>query len=101
MRVLHWYFFFQTELIGGRCVRLGGYGNQEGPAVCQSGIHLDIWNDECETIMAERQNNENFQSAHAQQTGQSQHTGQTGQTHQTGQGEHGTSASETAETAKR
>ena len=48
-------------------------------------MHLDIWNDECETIMAERGNGQNNQNAHAQRSGQS--PGQ-------GQGGHGNSISE-------
>ena len=71
---------------------MGGYGQEVGPAVCQSGMHLDIWNDECEDIMAGRQNNQNSQNAHGQQTSQSQSAGQGG---------HGSDTYDAAEIAKR
>lgn len=47
-------FFSQTEVIGGRCVRLGGAGRL---AVCQSGMYLDVHNEECQQILAQREMN--------------------------------------------
>ena len=44
-------------------MRLGGFGAEEGPAVCQSGIHLDIWNDVCESVMLTRQGAQNSQQS--------------------------------------
>ena len=35
--------------------------------MCQSGIHLDIWNNECEQVMQARQN-----SGNSQETGQNE-----------------------------
>ncbi|KAK3592421.1 hypothetical protein CHS0354_036051 [Potamilus streckersoni] len=40
-----------TTRVGGRCIRLGGV---DGPAVCQSGIHLDLFNSDCDQIMHAR-----------------------------------------------
>lgn len=42
------------QVIGGRCVRLGGAGRM---AVCQSGMYLDVHNEECEHILASRETN--------------------------------------------
>ncbi|KAL4240873.1 hypothetical protein ACF0H5_001658 [Mactra antiquata] len=45
--------FEVVRAVGGRCVRLGGVGRT---AVCQSGIYLDLQNQECEGILAAREN---------------------------------------------
>ena len=61
---------FQTQLVGGRCVRLGGLYRM---AVCQSGVHLDFTRNQCEQILSEReQANEQAQSVQPE-TRQQQH----------------------------
>lgn len=41
----------QVRSFGGRCVRLGG---ERRLAVCQSGMYLDVQNEECQNLLRER-----------------------------------------------
>ena len=67
------------ERIGGRCVRLGGSRRM---AVCQSGMYLDVHNEQCQHILAAREVNQLRQQLEQAETEASQTQADNGVTEQ-------------------